>query len=58
VASDFEEDLRVGRRDDSIAKGFLLSAAVTVAATVGLFIIDAVVSRASERSPAHGRSPE
>jgi hypothetical protein len=52
VASAYEEDLRVSRRDDSIAKGFLISAAVTVAATVGLFIIDAVVTRA------HGRSSE
>jgi hypothetical protein len=52
VAAAFEEDVRVGRRDDSIAKGFLISAAVTVAATVGLFIIDSVVTRP------HGRSSE
>jgi hypothetical protein len=52
VASAFEEDVRVGRRDDSIGKGLLISAAVSVAATVGLFLIDAVVTRA------HGRSAE
>ena len=40
VASDFEDDLCVGRHDDTLAKAFLISAAVTAAATTALFVAD------------------
>ena len=39
-ASQFEEDVRVGRRDDKLAKGFLIAAAVGAVASTVLFVLD------------------
>jgi hypothetical protein len=50
VATDFEDDLRVGRHDDTLARVFLISAAVTAAATTALFVADGL--RGSSAGPA------
>ncbi len=39
-ADQFEEDLRVGRRDEKIALGLLLTAGVTAVASTVLFVLD------------------
>ncbi len=39
-ASQFEEDVRAGRRDDRLAKGFLIAAGITATVSAILFILD------------------
>jgi hypothetical protein len=51
VATDFEDDLRVGRHDDTLARVFLISAAVTAAATTALFVADGLRGSPLDRQP-------
>jgi hypothetical protein len=39
-ASQFEDDVRTGKQDDRMAKGFLIAAGITAAASAILFIVD------------------
>jgi hypothetical protein len=50
-AAQYEEDVRLGRRDDRLAKGFAIAAGVTAVAAAVLFITD---SR-SETAPVAGK---
>jgi len=52
VASQYEEAVRDGRHDDRMAKGFAVAAGVAAAASVVLFVVDAV------RAPADPSQPE
>jgi hypothetical protein len=54
VAAQFEADVRDGRHDDRMAKGFAIAAGAAAAATVVLFIVDAV--RAAD-TPAEAPGP-
>jgi hypothetical protein len=42
VAAQYEADVRDGRHDDRLAKGFAIAAGVAAATSVVLFIVDAV----------------
>lgn len=44
VAGAYESDVREGRHDDRVAKGFAVAAGATALTTVALFVIDAVSS--------------
>jgi hypothetical protein len=50
VATTFEEDMRVGRRDDRLAKGLALAAGATALASAVLFVIDGL--RGAPEDPA------
>jgi hypothetical protein len=49
VQSEYEQILRVGRRDAGIAKGLLAGAGGFLAAGIALFIVDAVKTRRAKR---------
>lgn len=51
-ASQFEEEVRVGRRDDKLAKGFLIAAAVGAVGSTILFILDGSSSAGRETGTA------
>jgi len=52
VASQYEQAVRDGRHDDRMAKGFAVAAGVAAAASLVLFVVDAV------RAPAGPSEPE
>ncbi|MEO5769725.1 MAG: hypothetical protein ABIS92_15335, partial [Polyangia bacterium] len=51
-ASQFEEEVRVGRRDDKFAKGFLIAAAVGAVGSTILFVLDGSSSAGRETGTA------
>ena len=52
VADEYEQAVRDGRHDDRMAKGFAIAASVAAAASVVLFVVDAL------RAPADPAQPE
>lgn len=54
-AAQFEDDVRDGRRDDRLAKGFLIGAAVTALASTVMFVVDGFSS--PDKAPGPARSP-
>ena len=50
VAATFEEDMRIGRRDNQIAKGLALAAGATAVASAVVFIIDGLRGRTDQPS--------
>jgi hypothetical protein len=57
-AAQFEEDVRVGQRDDRIAKGFLIAAGVTAVAATVLFIMDSTSTTSEGKAVAsRARAP-